>query len=37
VTPWAARTKPLREIPELRGFADGVLELSGEPVSASPD
>jgi hypothetical protein len=36
VAPWAARTKPLHEIPELRGFANGVLELAGEPVSDSP-
>jgi hypothetical protein len=35
VAPWAARAKPLRELPELRSFADGVMALSGEAVSDS--
>ncbi len=34
VAPWAGRARELRETPRLEAFADGVLWLSGEPVSA---
>jgi hypothetical protein len=36
VAPLVGRVRPMLEIPELRPFAEAMLELAGEPVSALP-